>query len=267
MACLFCALAFVGCSGDTGADTDETPAVDTTAAAEDEKWPQTEGTVIYVDGAAEDGGDGSKAAPFKSIPEAQARIREIKNGEGLPEGGITVLLASGEYKVTETISFTEEDSGTAESPVRYVSAEKNGAVITGGISIPISDFSPISDEEKARINDETAKDKVVKVDLNDYGITAGAIGGIFIGDEMLYLSRYPNVSSPDPFLRTGAGDSVLTFDIFAAFEFEEQALAIKERGKNWDLDRLFTGGYLSNDWCYETKVVKSFDLDTLRVTL
>ena len=73
LACLFCISSFIGCSGDTGADVDttqaDTTASDTTAPV-DEKWPEVEGTVIYVDVTAEEGGDGTKDNPFKNITEA-----------------------------------------------------------------------------------------------------------------------------------------------------------------------------------------------------
>ena len=271
LACLFCIFAFTGCSGDTDTTPEDTTTADTTAAdtttpPTDDKWPEVEGTVIYVDGAAEDGGDGTKDNPFKNIPEAQAKIREIKAGDGLPEGGITVLLASGEYNVTETISFTEEDSGTAESPIRYMSAEKNGAVLTGGTSIPASDFSPLSDEEKARINDEAAKDKVLKIDLTKYGIS-GTGYDFFINGERLILSRYPNVSAEDAYLRTGLNDKATNFDILAINEFEAQALAIKERGLNWDIGTLCTAGYLGASYSFEKHSVKELDLEKLNVTL
>ncbi|MBR5453013.1 MAG: hypothetical protein IKV54_02945, partial [Clostridia bacterium] len=263
---MLCVGLFAACSGGNDVSADTTPAdtttADTTTPPEDEKWPEVEGTVIYVDGTAEDGGDGSKDTPFKSITEAQAKIREIKAGDGLPEGGITVLLASGEYRVTETISFNEEDSGTAESPIRYMSAEKNGAVLTGGISIPASEFSPLSEEEKALINDEAAKDKVLKIDLTRYGIS-GTGYDFFINGERLYLSRYPNVSVEDPYLRTGENDKTTNFKILAISEFEEQAVAIKERGKNWDINTLRTGGYLGATYSFEIHTVKELDLETL----
>ena len=151
LACLFCLGSLAACSGG-GAQTDvTTDPADTTAPTDDGKWPEIEGTVIYVDPTAGDGGDGSDAAPFKSISEAQAKIREMKSGEGLPAGGITVLLASGEYSAMDTVTFTAEDSGTEACPITYMSAEKHGAVFTGGISLNAADFSPISDEEKAKL--------------------------------------------------------------------------------------------------------------------
>ena len=295
LACLFCVSAFVGCSGDTGstpADTTvrDTTAADTTTPPEDEKWPEVEGTVIYVDADVEAGGDGSKDKPFKNIPEAQAKIREIKAGDGLPQGGITVLLASGNYPVMDTITFTAEDSGTEECPITYMSAEKNGATLTGGIILSASDFVPLTDDEKAKLLDDTAKEKVLKVDLTKYGLTTETIGKMYsdgnssmgyeyadgtgigtaefyINDERMSLSRYPNASAEDPYLRTGATDEETRFDVLQAFEFEAQAIAIKERGKSWDLDDLWTFGYFMMDWSDASIPVESFDLDTLSVTL
>ena len=122
---------------------------------------------IYVDANAKDSGDGSESAPFKSIPEAQTKIREIKATEGLPAGGITVFVKDGEYRLDSGLVFTEEDSGTEESPITYVSESEFGAVLTGGLILSASDFEPLSAEEKARLIDDTAKEKVVKVDLKN----------------------------------------------------------------------------------------------------
>ena len=82
---------------------------------------------LYVDANAKDSGNGSESAPFKTIPEAQAKIRELKSGEGLPAGGITVFVKDGEYRITEGLVFTEADSGTAECPITYVSESEFGA--------------------------------------------------------------------------------------------------------------------------------------------
>ena len=292
LACLFCVSVFTGCSGDTDttpADTtpaDTTPAdttaADTTTPPTDDKWPEVEGTVIYVDGAAKDGGDGTKDNPFKNIPEAQAKIREIKAGDGLPEGGITVLLASGEYSVMEGINFTAEDSGTEECHITYMSAEKNGAVLTGGITLDPADFLPLDEEEKAIINDENARDKIVKIDLKKYGITVESLGemrssvnnysedvtaSFYIDDNRLHLSRYPNENAEDPYLRTGTTDSITKFDIMQAFEFEAQAVAVRERIKSWDLDNLWAAGFFYVEYAFDTIPVTEIDVENLSITL
>ena len=127
---------------------------------------------LYVDANAKDSGDGSETAPFKSIPEAQAKIRELKAGEGLPAGGITVFVKDGEYRITEGLVFTEADSGTAECPITYVSESEFGAKITGALLLSAEDFEPINEEEKSRLMDKSAADNIVKVDLAKYGLTS-----------------------------------------------------------------------------------------------
>ena len=133
---------------------------------------------VYVDANAETSGDGSESEPFKTIQEAQAKIRELNAHENLPVGGVTVLVKSGQYKLTESLKFTAEDSGTAESPITYVSEEEYGAVLTGGLILSASDFEALNDDEKARLSDETARNMVVKVDLAKYGISTEAISTI-----------------------------------------------------------------------------------------
>jgi len=127
---------------------------------------------LYVDANAEDSGNGSESAPFKTIPEAQAKIRELKAGEGLPAGGITVFVKDGEYRITEGLVFTEADSGTAECPITYVSESEFGAKITGALLLSAEDFEPINEEEKSRLMDKSAADNIVKVDLAKYGLTS-----------------------------------------------------------------------------------------------
>jgi len=152
---------------------------------------------LYVDINAKDGGDGSESAPFTSIQEAQAKIREIKSGDGLPAGGITVLVKDGEYKLDSAIVFTEEDSGTEECPITYVSETLNGAVLSGGLILSSKDFEPITAEEKARIIDSTAKDKIVRVDLTKYGLTETDWGKMYAYGSYNSGSKYDGGTGPN----------------------------------------------------------------------
>ena len=198
---------------DTGNDTD----TGTTAQTSTPIVPFSD---LYVDAAAAAGGDGSEAAPFTTITEARDAIRAFKAAYGLTTP-ITVHVLSGDYRLTEGLTLTEEDSGTADCPITYVSEEPHGAVLNGGLSLSASDFEPLNEEEKARLIDETAAEKVVKVDLTKYGLTADDWGKLysigtgntgskyddgtgpaesefFIDGQRMTLARYPN----DSFLKT-----------------------------------------------------------------
>ena len=135
---------------------------------------------IFVDSNAENSGDGSEASPFKTIQEAQAKIRELKAGEGLPTGGITVFVKDGEYQLTEGLVFTSEDSGTEECPITYVSESEFGAKITGALLLSAEDFEPINEDEKSRLMVKSAAENIVKVDLAKYGLTSEDWGDYII---------------------------------------------------------------------------------------
>ncbi|MBR6558690.1 MAG: right-handed parallel beta-helix repeat-containing protein [Clostridia bacterium] len=284
LACIFFVSVLASCSG--GETPEDTTSADTTAVSVPDNWPEVDGTVIYVDVSAEDGGDGSKTTPYKSIPEAQARIREIKSAEGLPDGGITVLVASGEYNIKDGIKFTEEDSGTESAPIKYVSAEKGGAVLNGGVTLNASDFEPLNNEEKAILNDAAAKEAVRKIDLTKYGLTSEDLGALhnyghaaaktssaqgyselFINNERMTISRYPNLSDDDSNLRTGSTNGKDEFQILSINEFEAPAFAVKERGVNWNTDDLWVFGYFEYPWADSAVKVSSLDLESLTVAI
>ena len=96
--------------------------------------------------------------PVETEEEAQAHIRGLNEKEKLPEGGITVIVASGEYDVKEGLSFTAADSGTEECPITWVSKEKHGAVLSGGLILSSDDFTAL---DVKKLQEQLIKDGVV----------------------------------------------------------------------------------------------------------
>ena len=246
---------------------------------------------IYVDANAKDGGDGSEASPFKTIPEAQAKIRELKSGEGLPVGGITVLVKDGEYRITEGFVFTEEDSGTEECPITYVSESEFGAKITGALLLSASDFEPINEEEKSRIIDKSAVENIVKVDLKKYGLTsedwgkyvsmgshhtgaqyddydpdAKAEAEVFIGDRALVCARWPNTDWIIPREALDWGENLANGLANGKRNPEGPTFSLLaheiERASQWsDLSDVWTFGYICATWAESRNKVEEFDFD------
>ena len=142
LALIFCLGSFAACSGE---DKPSDGTIDTTANTE---ITEPADAIIYVDSSAAESGDGSESAPFKTVAEAQAKIREMKSGKGIPEGGVTVLLANGNY---EPIVFTEEDSGSENSPIKYAAKEIGRVTFNPGITLSASDFETLSEDEKANL--------------------------------------------------------------------------------------------------------------------
>lgn len=96
--------------------------------------PVENGTKIYVSAQGSDSGDGSRSHPFQSISRAKEAVRSMDKNSG----DIIVEIADGFYPVTDTIVFTEEDSGTEQGTVIYRAAEGAKPVISGGKKLETS---------------------------------------------------------------------------------------------------------------------------------
>ncbi len=179
-------------------------------------------TEFYIANGATDG-DGSFEKPFGTFEEAQLAIREIKEKDDLPKGGITVYVRGGEYNLTKGISFGPEDSGELGCPITYSNYRNEKVVLVGGVEIDGGEFSAITDEAILnRILTASARPHIVQFDLKSMGITdygelnyPGAYPmpwvanmppapELFFNDNPLTLSRYPN----DDFMTI---DSVVKF--------------------------------------------------------
>ena len=250
---------------------------------------------IYVDSNVEASGDGSEAAPFKTVIEAQEKIRELKASEtGLPAGGIRVLMAAGEYGC---LSFTEEDSGTAESPITYVSAEKSGADIKSGTVLNASDFVSLVADEAARILNQNAVANIKKVDLKaygldaddwgelgirtawdtalaNYGVTSAPEGELYINGDRSFLAMYPNnaLNDTNKFLSFGLiVENVLSIDPNdlelrgSTFTVDDNTF---EHVKEWqNPEEAWVLGYYRWEWADHAVPVGKVNADSKTVTL
>lgn len=92
----------------------------------------------------DDRNDGSRTAPFASIPGARDAIRKFAGN--LPEGGVTVTVMPGEYPVREGIHFDERDSGTDEKRICYRAFQEGTVCLNSGVTLDWADFQPVSGE-------------------------------------------------------------------------------------------------------------------------
>lgn len=161
-----------------------------------------EGDIYVSQSGNDETGDGSKANPYKTIEKARDVVRAMKADGKLPEGGLTVAIMAGEYRLSSSIEFTSEDSGTAECPITYAAYGDGEVVFKGSVSLSAADFLPIGDDIKAILPDD-AKNNVVMIDLKKYGVTADDLvfkdrdNGdpnviLSINRETYTIARYPN---------------------------------------------------------------------------
>jgi len=154
---------------------------------------------VATDGADEN--PGTEARPFATLERARDAVRELKKGDGLPEGGITAYIRGGTYALAKTFELTEEDGGTEAAPVVYRGQPGEEVRLTGAREV--KGFAPVTDEAVLERLDERARGKVLQADLKAQGITdygepsRGALRGgpmleLFFDGQAMPLSRWPN---------------------------------------------------------------------------
>jgi len=151
---------------------------------------------------------GTKDAPFFSIEAAVEAARRTK-------GAVTVTVGAGEYRMGQLRLDNRDDGLTLQADGKVV--------INGGLSLSVSDFEELSEEEKARLHGDAVQ-HTRKIDLKRLGLTPAdwgdmcVIGGfnsashydgavtepmwceLFVNNTRQTIARYPN----DGFLHTTA---------------------------------------------------------------
>lgn len=170
------------------------------------EWPEPS-VVLYVAPDGDDAGPGSSVQPFGTLEGARDALRRIRSEGGVAQGGAAVIVRGGHYRVVQTFTLEEEDSGTPSGPIRYCAAEGETPVFRGGIRL--EGFAPVTEPSVAVRLPEEARDRVVQLDLARYGLTdlkplrlgAFASGGgfrtypvmeLFFDGEAMPMSRWPN---------------------------------------------------------------------------
>ncbi len=141
---------------------------------------------FYVSHDGSDENDGSLENPFKTIEKARDAVRELdKTGKR----EIIVGIMSGDYR-TSGITFTAEDSGEKDCPIRYCKYGEGEVIINGGVSLNPNDFTAVTDETMLnRLNDD-AKKNVLCLDISKYGITKEDYGKLYAIGSYNTASKY-----------------------------------------------------------------------------
>jgi tetratricopeptide (TPR) repeat protein len=223
----------------------------------------------YVAPTGSDQNPGTRAKPFATLERARDAIRGLKQGKGLPAGGVAVNLRGGVYRRDRTFALTEADSGTEQAPVIYRSCPGEQARLVGGREI--SGFGPVTDAASLARLPEEARGQVLQCDLKALGVTdygqleprgydrkefAAALELIFNG-RMMQLARWPNkgfISIADvPGTKTVEfrGDQV---------ETDGKLLYVGDRPRRWAGEKdIILHGYWAVEFADEYQKVKTID--------
>jgi hypothetical protein len=80
-----------------------------------------------------DGNPGTREKPFATPAQARDAIRALKRKQGGKLASpVTVLLRGGTYCLAAPLSFTAEDSGTADCPITFAAAPGETPTLSGG---------------------------------------------------------------------------------------------------------------------------------------
>lgn len=168
------------------------------------------GTSIFVSPTGDDANDGSIGAPFRTLEAARDSIRDMKNGAGLPKGGVTVYLRGGDYDMEKVFRLDSRDSGTESAPIKYTAYNNEKVRLLGGVNV--TNFEKVSDSEVLSRLREGVRDKAYCADLTGYleeyhleevpNLQPCGVGNwwdmtesspmLFKNEEMMSYARYPN---------------------------------------------------------------------------
>ena len=70
--------------------------------------------------------------PFRSLQKARDAVRELKQAESMPDGGVSVTIRGGIYPISETLTLTSDDSGSVDAPVVWRNYPGEEVHFTGG---------------------------------------------------------------------------------------------------------------------------------------
>ncbi|CAL1518991.1 right-handed parallel beta-helix repeat-containing protein [Chitinophaga sp. MM2321] len=96
---------------------------------------QTPATVIYVSPDGNDAHAGTKSRPVATLAAALDRSRTLRKAHTL-HTPLEIRISPGTYPLQAPLSLTEEDAGTAGSPLIFKGQGKMAPVISGGVQLP-----------------------------------------------------------------------------------------------------------------------------------
>ena len=225
----------------------------------------------YIATSGSDDDPGTQDQPFATLTRARDAIRERRATGELGNVPVVVTIRQGRYRITESLTLTAQDSGTAGAPVTWQAASGEEVFLGGGVSLTA--WQPVTDGVvRSRLPPE-ARDHVRQIELRAHGITDfGTVAPgerraeLFFDHRYLTLARYPN----HDWLRIAA----VTEEAKAARTISDPkrpSLNRHEGPFNYDGDRpgrwsaaddVWMHGYWFHDWSDEHQRVSRFYTST-----
>ena len=231
-------------------------------------------TAFFVAPGGSDAQAGTEASPFATLERARDAVRDLKARHALPPGAVTIWLRGGDHVRSTAFDLRAEDGGSSNAPARYQGWPGETARLLGGRVL--RGFQPEADPGVLARLDESARGKVVSLDLRAAGITdfgsmksrgfgraaVPAHGELFFKGKPMTLARWPNEGTFERI--AGFPESSAQGDdhggqlggLANGFHYAG------DRPRRWKShEDIWVHGYWAWDWANSYEQVAAFDLD------
>jgi hypothetical protein len=120
--------------------------------------------------------------PFASLARARNAVRALKSVGG-PPTPLTVMIREGKYFLHDALTFTNDDSGTAQAPITYRAYPGEHPVLSGGRRVT---------------GWKTYRGQILVADLPDSKGGKGKARQLFLNGKRQIRARWPNLDPNDP---------------------------------------------------------------------
>ena len=222
---------------------------------------------------------GTAQSPLDSLESARKMVESVKRAN--PDAAIEVIFHEGTYRFSETVNFTNADSGSSkEHPITYKAADGEKVYFKGSVEIDLSKIRPVEEAETLARLPSVSRGKVGYIDLAAQGIDEiGEIPAglsmhraefqcegseIYLNDNRQTLARWPN--GRDEYAQfasvVSAGGTGENGPMGGTFTTEDFRL------KRWETAKdAWVAGFFAYDWLYERIKIADINSAKKQVTL
>ena len=167
---------------------------------------QEQKCTVYVAANGDDSADGTINKPLKTLDGARQKVSILKEKHS---GEIEVIFRGGEYRFSETVSFTAKDSGTTESQIVYRAYDNEKVEFKGSVELDTAAGQKVADKAILSRMYESVRDKVLCFDLTQMGISRsmirqhsntfsekrlanGEVNVLYVNNSQQMLAQWPN---------------------------------------------------------------------------
>ena len=176
---------------------------------------------FYVSTSGNDNNAGTIEKPFATLEKAKTAVKAIDHSDKT----VMIFIRGGIYSLEKPFKLTKEDGGTAQFPIIYAAYNNEKVILRGSKIIEPADIRIISDKNTLNRIEPILRNKIVEIDLAalkfqnikaypDKFNDDGGIVELFLENERMPLSRYPNVGdmTMKKVLINGGGQEVKNAD-------------------------------------------------------